>query len=516
MSDKIEALIKKISKQPRNDIVAELIRKGDIDSLTQFRLKLLEKGKQFETFPKGDPYTRRKPKGCSKFSTLEERLANDICEIYEYFNTGVVTMELKGMFENENGLSNLSVVSELGVVNTIHWSSDAEAGVEEPLSQVIPSQVDGLSTPGEARKCWKLRDFAQGLTDTFCQVNSNSNSHPATKTKPSDEEMSCKDILVLVKNMRAELLEFREECAESVKRSENKVNELNSVLEARNSKIQTLETEISSLKGQSKAIHDRFKEEIRGNAEELTSLKGKVETMEKKVSNTSRDLDRSKRKQHQRHGESNSSERKSSKNQVAEPQIIDANPSKHGKGADPVENNRKSDTQKEEALKTTTVKKSLVQKDREQAEITQGGGQLNAPNESGNKATGRNTIHENNETNNVNDVQFVGVERQRIKRVFLGGVREGVSSEKIREYMTKRNINPTFVRLMQSKRKGTMSVRINVAAKDFDVVKETSFWPDGVYARPWLSLAKWQDRLCTKEPQLLDSSYRSKPETNSI
>ena len=92
MSDKIEALIKKISKQPRN-IVAELIRKGDIDSLTQFRLKLVEKGKQFETFPKDDLYTRRKPKGCSKFSTLEERLANDICEIYEYFNTGVVTME---------------------------------------------------------------------------------------------------------------------------------------------------------------------------------------------------------------------------------------------------------------------------------------------------------------------------------------------------------------------------------------------------------------------------------------
>ena len=420
MSDKIEALIKKISKQPSNDIVAELIRKGDIDSLTQFRLKLVEKGKQFETFPKGDPYTRRKLKGCSKFSTLEERLANDICEIYVYFNTGVVTIELKDMFKNENGLSNLSVVSESGVVNTIHWSSDAEAGVEEPLSQVIPSQADGLSTPGEARKCWKSRDFAQSLTDTFCQVNFN--SHPATKTKPLDEEMSCKDILVLVKNMRAELLAFREECAESVKRFENKVNELNSVLEARNSKIQTLETEISSLKGQSKAIHDRFKEEIKGNAEELTSLKGKVETMGKKVSNTSRDLDRIKRK-HQGHGESNSSEPKSSKNQVAEPQSIDANPSKHGKGADPVENNRKSDTQKEETLKTTTVKKSLVQKDREQAEITQGGRQLNAPNESGNKATGRNTIHENNETNNVNDIQFVGVERQRIKRLFLGGIR---------------------------------------------------------------------------------------------
>ncbi|CAB4036517.1 Hypothetical predicted protein [Paramuricea clavata] len=284
--------------------------------------------------------------------------------------------------------------------------------------------------------------------------------------------------------MRKELLTVIEECAESVKRFENKVNELNSVLEARNSKIQTLETEISSLKRQSKAIHQRFKEEIKGNAEELTSLKGKVETM-------------------------------GNKNPVAEPQSIDANPSKHGQGADPVENNRKPDTQGVETLKNTTVKKSLVQKDREQAEITQGGGQLNAPNESGNKVTGLNTIHENNETNNANDVQFVGVERQRTKRVFLGGIREGVSSENIREYMMKRNINPTFERLMQSKRKGTTSVRINVVAKDFDVVKETPFWPDGVFARPWLSLAKWQDRLSTKEQQLLDSSHRSKPETNS-
>jgi prefoldin subunit 5 len=144
--------------------------------------------------------------------------------------------------------------------------------------------------------------------------------------------------------MRAELLAVTEECAESAKRFENKVNELNSVLEARNSKIQTLENEISSLKGQSRVIHERFKEEIKGNSEELTSLKGKVEAMGNKVSNISRDLDRIKKKQHQGHGESNLSKRKSSKNPVAEPQSIDANPSKHGKGAYPVENNRKPDS----------------------------------------------------------------------------------------------------------------------------------------------------------------------------
>ena len=351
MSEEIEALIKKISKQPRNHIVAELIEKGDIDSLTQFRLKLVEKGRQFDTFPKGDPYTRRKPKGCSKFSTLEERLANDICEIHEYFNTGVVTIGLKEMFKSENGPPDMSVVSDSGVVNTIHWCNDAEAGAEKPITQVTPSRE-------------KSRDLTQSLTDMFCQANSN--SHPATKTKHSDEKMSCKDILALVKNMRAELLAVREECAESVKRFENKVNELNFVLEARNSKIQMLETELSSLKGQSKAIHERFKEKIKGNAEELTSLRGKVETMGNKVSNTSRDLDRIKKKQHQGHGESNLNKVKSSKNPVAEPQSIDANPSKHGKGTDPVGNNRKSNTQEVETSKNTTNKKSPVKKDKGQ------------------------------------------------------------------------------------------------------------------------------------------------------
>ncbi len=58
---------------------------------------------------------------------------------------------------------------------------------------------------------------------------------------------------------------------------------------------------------------------------------------------------------------------------------------KHGKGTDPVGNNRKSNTQEVETSKNTTNKKSPVKKDKGQPEITQGGGQLNAPNELGNK-----------------------------------------------------------------------------------------------------------------------------------
>lgn len=133
--------------------------------------------------------------------------------------------------------------------------------------------------------------------------------------------------------------------------------------------------------------------------------------------------------------------------------------------------------------------------------------QSDGSNESKNKATER-------DTDKCKEVEFVGVERQAIKRIFLGGVNEGVSAEKIAECMKGRNINPTYIRLMQSKRKGTTSIRINIAAKDFNVVKESAFWPDGVSARPWLSLAKWQD--LSKKIPLLDSPHRSITERNSI
>ena len=54
-------------------------------------------------------------------------------------------------------------------------------------------------------------------------------------------------------------------------------------------------------------------------------------------------------------------------------------------------------------------------------------------------------------------------------------------------------IEPTFFRLMQSKRKGTTSTRVNVYVKDFDSV--SIFWPVGVHARPWVSQVKWQENL---------------------
>jgi hypothetical protein len=53
---------------------------------------------------------------------------------------------------------------------------------------------------------------------------------------------------------------------------------------------------------------------------------------------------------------------------------------------------------------------------------------------------------------------FVGVQRQKIKRIYLGGVREGTNANVIKKQ--EKGIFPTFVRLFNSKRKGTVAVRI--------------------------------------------------------
>lgn len=82
-----------------------------------------------------------------------------------------------------------------------------------------------------------------------------------------------------------------------------------------------------------------------------------------------------------------------------------------------------------------------------------------------------------NEQKGNEDSNFFGIERQVIKRLFFSGVKEDDSVDKITEYMKKINATPTFVRLIQGKRRGTTSVHINVIAKDFKVANDKDFWP---------------------------------------
>ena len=54
--------------------------------------------------------------------------------------------------------------------------------------------------------------------------------------------------------------------------------------------------------------------------------------------------------------------------------------------------------------------------------------------------------------------------------------------------------SPTVIRIFKSKRKGTVAIRVNVNSRDYERVLQNDFWPENVYARPWVSQAKWQDK----------------------
>lgn len=89
---------------------------------------------------------------------------------------------------------------------------------------------------------------------------------------------------------------------------------------------------------------------------------------------------------------------------------------------------------------------------------------------------------------------FIGVERKYTKRIYLGGVKQGVDVEKIDKYITDRGVNPSVIRLLASKRIGTVAVKINVPAKDFEALLKKDFWPANIYVRPWLSVNKWSEK----------------------
>ena len=60
------------------------------------------------------------------------------------------------------------------------------------------------------------------------------------------------------------------------------------------------------------------------------------------------------------------------------------------------------------------------------------------------------------------DVEFVGIRKLSIKCDYLGGVKEGVNEEKIRQFMENKGVIPTFIRILKSRRKGTIAIRVNV------------------------------------------------------
>ena len=115
-------------------------------------------------------------------------------------------------------------------------------------------------------------------------------------------------------------------------------------------------------------------------------------------------------------------------------------------------------------------------------------------------ATDEETIRMNNDTN-----IFVGVQRKRnhTKSFFISGIDEKVDAKVIFNYLSKRGIRVTLLNLFTSKRKGTVSAKLNIRQEDSEIILQKGFWPQFVTCRPWMSKTKMKKKLKSRQDEII-------------
>ena len=76
------------------------------------------------------------------------------------------------------------------------------------------------------------------------------------------------------------------------------------------------------------------------------------------------------------------------------------------------------------------------------------------------------------------------------RRYYIAGIAETTKKETIIQYLNGKGIFPTLFNVFTSKRKGTLSAKMNVRTEDVEKMIVEDFWPKHVYCRPWVSKEK--------------------------
>ena len=82
---------------------------------------------------------------------------------------------------------------------------------------------------------------------------------------------------------------------------------------------------------------------------------------------------------------------------------------------------------------------------------------------------------------------FVGVVRNRTRRkkYFVSGIAENVNENHILSYLREREITPTYISIFRSKRRGSLSAKVNIPKAVCSLVEQKGFWPMHVSCKPW-------------------------------
>lgn len=447
----LETELKRVQSLPRTDIICQLMRHGNVDKLTQLKMKLTSQCQKTDEFPKGEPYLRRRPRERSTFSSLEERLANDIFELHNFLDTGCVTGEIKAMFKSNE-------------------SSWGENSTLEELEQFIEDS------------------FHTSNIDKSVSDNNNSNNNTLTQAIRGDSQTQRQRSDNLAK-MEANFFIFREKVESQITDLLDKLSEKDKIIEK----------------------HDEDLCKLREQNLNLKSRIAKLEEQQQYPSTMSRG------------NKGNNPQKDNSANYVCETNCeefpfdeIDVEEQNRNTLSDPVECHTEAsilqnvvepvpDKVVSPGNNTTHSKELYTSYShvllRSPSNITSvlNENPINLQNaEAPDLISDKNNANSEEFTESANTELdgFIGVKRHRkkVKRFFIGGIKDNVSAEQILS-LAENDINPTQLRLFKSKRQGTLSAKLNILATDYPKITKENFWPKFVVCKPWVTKGMLEKNL---------------------
>lgn len=466
----LSGLLAECQALPKDVLVEKLIEDKDVEQLTSIKLQLYEKCKSIKGFPNGEFYQRRKPKGRSLYSSLEERLADDVYELMTCLDTEVITPEIKAMIKKTN--DSLSVdLSESQHISTPNNDEISNSSLTISRS----SGWSGLKSKLASLEAGQIV-FRENLAQEMNQLSSKVNN------LMKSVELQCEEI----KQLKAEKERQNEEMQQIT--SENK--ELRRLLSI------SAKNYVINFDGESEVNEKYCSGRSFTPCEDERNLIATKNTSEK----GHRDQTNGVWVSANIVSESNKEIVNEAVGQIAGSNSLtkkgNRSPSEDGLGVE-VEKFSGSNVVREnnnvEAPQTAKSQQLSYAEAVERNPVSSITSKENG--KEVNQRYGKEqefTYRRNNQQDDDSSSGFVGVQRKRnrTKSFFLSGIAVNVTEKQIFSFLKQKNVTSTLIRIFQSRRKQTLSAKINILSKDCTIVSQENFWPKFVKCKPWLPKTK--------------------------
>ena len=289
------------------------------------------------------------------------------------------------------------------------------------------------------------REITDEFKDMFKKSSASCESASANSQDSRTQDSSEIDkFIAMAENLDIKLTKQREDFDQLVSSLVKEVSELKSNLGEKQAKIRALESELATFKGNYKSAIENTKGKLESCEIEQNKHAENLKIHDCNIQKLFKDLDK-----YRKETKATSKKQSISKGPLATTSECESSLCEANANANAIVNNANSCAENNSlASKSNSNDNTLSQKSSNQLQKSQAEPHCTDEHENSNISE----TAKNQASTNGSESNFIGVEKHRIKRLYLGGVHEGVNEQLIVNHMEKKGISPTFVRLLKAMR----------------------------------------------------------------